>query len=101
MNHLATEKAKKTTKDGHLIYWKKHYPAIKLTRSTRPNIEVNHSKDSKQIPKYLKAVDKNLKENNIYERIIKLMKLTTRNHQEAEAIDVEITQVTQYGEQQC
>ena len=56
-----------------------------------------HSKDSKQTPKYLKAVDKHLEEHKIYQRIIKLMNSKTHNHREAEAIDGEITQATQYG----
>ena len=61
-----------------------------------------HSKDSKQLPSYLQAVDKVLTERNVYQRIAKLMKSKkTRNHKEAEAINTDITAATQYGEQQC
>ena len=60
-----------------------------------------YSKDSKQVPVYLRAVDRNLTKNNIYQRIAKLMKSKKLNHREAEEIDQEITRATEYGEQQC
>ena len=60
------------------------------------------SKDSKQLPKYLRAVDEYLTKHRVYERIKKLMKSKRkRDHKEAEAIDEDITRATQYGEQQC
>ena len=59
-----------------------------------------HSKDSKNLPVYLRAVDKVLTERNVYQRIAKLMKSKKRNHKEAEAIDEAITRATEYGEQQ-
>ena len=61
-----------------------------------------YSKDSKQLPVYLQAVDKVLTKQNVYKQITKLMKSKKkRNHKEAEAIDKDITEATQYGEQQC
>ena len=61
-----------------------------------------HSKDSKQVPVYLRVVDKYLREHGIYQRIEKLMKAKRRSHhEEAEAIDKIITQSTEYGKQQC
>ena len=46
------------------------------------------SKDCKQLPKYLRAVDRHLTKNGIYRRITKLMKSERkRDHKEAEAID--------------
>ena len=60
------------------------------------------SKDCKQLPKYLRAVDEYLIKHNGYNRIKKLMKSKKkRNHKAAEAIDEDITKATQYGEQQC
>ena len=59
------------------------------------------SKDSKQLPKYLRAVDGYLVKHNVYNRIRKLMKSKRSHHKTAEAIDVDITRATQYGEQQC
>ena len=61
-----------------------------------------YSKDSKQVPVYLRAVDKYLQKHQIYQRITILMKSKRRsNHKEAEAIDKAITEATEYGEQQC
>ena len=58
-----------------------------------------YSKDSKQLPVYLQAVDKHLRENGIYGRIRKLMKSKRRSHhKEAELIDEAITRATEYGE---
>ena len=58
------------------------------------------SKDCKQLPKYLRAVDRHLTKNRKYQRITKLMKSKKkRNH--TEAINQAITRATQYGEQQC
>ena len=59
------------------------------------------SKDCKQLPNYLRAVDNYLTKHHVYKRITKLMKSKGRNHKEAEAIDEDITRATQYGEQQC
>ena len=59
------------------------------------------SKDCKQLPDYLRAVDEFLTRRNVYNRIKKLMKSKRSHHKEAEAIDAEITEATQYGEQQC
>ena len=59
-----------------------------------------HSKDSKQLPGYLRAVNKHLIKNRIYQRIGKLIKSEKDNHKEAEEINEAITQATQYGEQQ-
>ena len=59
------------------------------------------SKDSKQLPKYLRAVDEYLRKYRVYERIKKLMKSKRKHHRLAEAIDEDITMATQYGEQQC
>ena len=55
------------------------------------------SKDCKQLPKYLRVVDRNLTKKNIYNRIVKLMKSKRGHHREAEAIDADITVATQYG----
>ena len=61
-----------------------------------------HSKDSKQLPVYLQAVDKVMAKRNVYKRIVKIMKSKKkRYHKEAEAIDRDITAATQHGEQQC
>ena len=60
-----------------------------------------HSKDSKQIPVYLRAVDKYLREHHIYQQIAKLTKSRRPCHTEAEEIDQEITRATEYGKQQC
>ena len=57
------------------------------------------SKDCKQLPKYLRAVDDFLTRRNVYNRIKKLMKLKRSHHKEAEVIDAEITEATQYGAQ--
>ena len=60
-----------------------------------------HSKDSKQLPVYLRAVDKLLTKRNV--RIAKLMKSKKKrkeNHKEAEAIYTTITEATEYWEQQ-
>ena len=54
-----------------------------------------HSKDSKQLPLYLRAVDKYLREHKIYQRIAKLMKSRRPRHTEAEEIDQEITRATE------
>ena len=59
------------------------------------------SKDCKQLPKYLRTVDKYLTKHKVYNRIKKLMKSRRTNHKEAEAIDKDITRATQYGKQQC
>ena len=63
-----------------------------------------HSKDSKQLPVYLRAVDDELTKRKVYKRVVKLMKSKRKrreNHKEAEAIDRDITESTQHGEQQC
>ena len=60
-----------------------------------------HGKDSKQLPAYLKAVDKHLTKNRIYHYIVKLMKSKQGYHKEADKIDETITRVTQYDKQQC
>ena len=57
-----------------------------------------YSKDSKQLPLYLRAVDKYLQEHHIYQQIAKLMKSRRPCHTEAEEIDQEITRATEYGE---
>ena len=59
-----------------------------------------YNKDSKQLPVYLQAVDKHLRENRVYQQIKKLMKSKKRNHKEAQAIVEAITRATEYGEQQ-
>ena len=59
------------------------------------------SKVCKQLPKYLRTVNKFLTIQNVYNRISKLMKSKQSHHKEAETIDAEITEATQYGEQQC
>ena len=59
------------------------------------------SKDCKQLPDYLRAVDEFLTQQKVYLQIKKLMKLKGRNHKEVEAIDKGITEATQYGEKQC
>ena len=56
------------------------------------------SKDSKKLPKYLRAVDEYLRKHHDYERIKKLMKSKRRHHKLAEAIDEDITSATQYDE---
>ena len=53
-----------------------------------------HSKDSKQLLDYLRAVNKHFTKNRIYRRITKLMKSKEKNHKEVEAIDEAITQTT-------
>jgi hypothetical protein len=59
------------------------------------------SKDRKVVVKYLKAVDKHLQANNIYNQVIDLMKNTEPNHKEAEFIDREITRVCEHGSNEC
>ena len=67
----------------------------KVYQSERRNL---YSKDSKQLPVYLRAVDHFLTKRNVYKQIVKLMKSKKkRNHKEAEAIDKDITEATQYG----
>jgi hypothetical protein len=59
------------------------------------------SKDRKAVAKYLKAVDKHLQANNIYNRVINLMKDKEPNHNEAELIDKEITRACEHGSNKC
>ena len=59
------------------------------------------SKDCKQLPKYLRAVDKHLTKKNVYNWIVKLIKSKRSHHKEAEAIDVDFIEATQYDEHQC
>jgi hypothetical protein len=49
----------------------------------------------------LKAVDKHLQANNIYNRVIDLMKDKEPNHNEAELIDREITRACEHGSNKC
>ena len=60
-----------------------------------------YSKDSKQLPDYLRAVSKYLGEHQIYKCIAKLTKSKRSYHKGVEEIDQEIIQATKYGEQQC
>ena len=60
-----------------------------------------YSKDSKQLPDYLRVVNKHLREHHIYQQIAKLMMSRRHPHEEAEEINQEITRAIQYGEQQC
>ena len=57
------------------------------------------SKDCKQLPKYLRAVDEYLIKHNVYNRIKKLMKSKKkRDHKAAEAINEDVTRAIQHGE---
>jgi hypothetical protein len=49
----------------------------------------------------LKAVDKHLQANNIYNRVIDLMKDKEPNHNKAELIDKEITRACEHGSNKC
>ena len=57
------------------------------------------SKNCKQLPDYLRAVDEYLMKHKVYNRIKKLMKSKKKNHKEAEEIDEDITRATLYGKQ--
>ena len=59
------------------------------------------SKDPKAVTKYLTAVHKHLQSNNVLNRISNMLKSDVPNHEEAEAIDAEITRACQHGANQC
>ena len=59
------------------------------------------SKNRKATATYLKAVNKHLVANNVYERMKKLMASKEPNHEEAERLDREMTQACQHGENKC
>jgi len=59
------------------------------------------SKDRKATTKYLTAVDKHLKANNVLKRIRKLLTSDESDHREAEKLDREMTQACTHGEKQC
>lgn len=59
------------------------------------------SKDCKNVTRYLEAVNKHLLENNVFERMRRLMRSDKPNFLELERIDRDITQACAHGENCC